>query len=77
MEAILKRLHEEGPVSLADLFTPPRTRGRLVGLFLAILELIKGRRVSGRQGEAFGDIVLCLAPPADAGASPGPAAGKG
>ena len=38
----------------------PWTRGRLVGLFLAILELIKGKRVYVEQPALFGEIWVCL-----------------
>lgn len=57
---LLKR-HERLPLS--EIFTPPRTRGRLLGLFLATLELIKGRTVWVEQGDPFGDLWLRLAPP--------------
>ncbi len=56
MERILELLQARPRLSLTELFTPPRTRGRLLGLFLAILELIKGRRVHVEQPEAFGDL---------------------
>jgi segregation and condensation protein A len=62
MEQILERLQGESPLPLRRLFTPPHTRGRLVGLFLAVLELTKGRCIIPEQPEAFGDIVLTLAP---------------
>jgi segregation and condensation protein A len=56
-----------GPrVRFRDLFTPPYHRVRLVGLFLAVLELIKQREVVLEQAEAFGDIWLSAAPPAPA-----------
>src|SRR5262249_9472292 len=81
MEAILRRL-EAGPgAAFADLFPPPHTRGRLLGLFLALLELIKGRRVLAEQPEPFGSIWVRLAPEvppaqnngeAAAGPAPGP-----
>ena len=45
------------------LFTPPHTRGRLLGLFLATLELIKGRRVVVEQADRFGEIHIHPAPP--------------
>jgi segregation and condensation protein A len=61
-EQIVERLRREGPLTLSALFVPPRTRGRLVGLFLAILELTKTRRVVPEQPEAFGEIWLVLAP---------------
>ncbi|HKI30961.1 MAG TPA: segregation/condensation protein A [Gemmataceae bacterium] len=62
MELIVRRLESEGPLPLGALFTPPYNRGRLVGLFLAMLELIKGRRVLAEQAEPFAEIRLSLAP---------------
>jgi segregation and condensation protein A len=61
MESILARLADQARLSFSELFTPPHTRGRLLGLFLAVLELIKGRQISAEQMEPFGDIVLSLA----------------
>jgi segregation and condensation protein A len=63
MENVLSRLQRENPLPFSALFTPPHTRGRLVGLFLAILELSKGRQVVPVQQELFGDILLSLARP--------------
>lgn len=60
MEEILNRLRQTPRLSLRQLFTPPHTRGRLVGLFLAILELIKGRAIAVEQPEPFGDLFLLL-----------------
>ncbi len=60
MEQVLQRLQREPRVSLSSLFTPPHTRGRLVGLFLAVLELTKTRRVRPEQSEVFGEIWLAL-----------------
>jgi segregation and condensation protein A len=57
MEAILQRL-EQQPLPFSAVFTPPYTRGRLLGLFLAILELIKSRQLSVEQPEPFGEIWL-------------------
>jgi segregation and condensation protein A len=65
MEGILERLRDRPRLTLADLFTPPHTRGRLLALFLASLELIKGRRIRAEQPEAFGDIEIVLAPAAE------------
>jgi segregation and condensation protein A len=74
MERILQRLEQAGRLSFADLFTPPHTRGRLLGIFLAILELIKGRKIQAEQTEAFGEVWIVLAPPvADMPADPAPA----
>jgi len=61
MDSVLERLRRTSPLSLAALFTPPHTRSRLVGLFLAILELAKGRQVVPCQGERDGEIVVALA----------------
>ena len=63
MEQIVQRLEREGRLAFSSLFTPPYSRGRLVGLFLAVLELTRGRRVAADQPEAFGDIWLSLRPP--------------
>jgi segregation and condensation protein A len=60
MEMVLERLQTEKRVPFSALFTPPYTRGRLVGLFLAILELTKTRRVLPEQPEPFDDIWISL-----------------
>jgi segregation and condensation protein A len=65
MERILEVLARQGRATLIELYTPPHTRGRLLGLFLATLELIKGLKVVAEQPEAFGDVWLALAPPAE------------
>jgi segregation and condensation protein A len=58
MEQILQRLQAEPRLPFVALFTPPHNRGRLIGLFLAVLELIKGHRLTAEQPEAFGPILL-------------------
>src|SRR5262249_27928610 len=60
MESVLKRLEQESPLAFSNLFTPPYHRARLVGLFLAILELMKDRRIAAEQPQAFGEISLHL-----------------
>jgi len=57
METILARLEHE-PLPFSAVFTPPYTRGRLLGFFLAILELIKSRQLLVEQPEPFGEIML-------------------
>ena len=64
MEQIVQRFESEGPLPFRALFTPPYNRGRLVGLFLAMLELIKGIRVVAEQTDPFAEILLSLAPAA-------------
>jgi segregation and condensation protein A len=61
MESILERLQAQPCLSLRELFTPPHTRGRLLGLFLAILELIKACRIHAEQPDPFGDVLISLA----------------
>src|SRR5262245_45140800 len=63
MEHILRLLAGQARVAFTELFTPPHTRGRLLGLFLATLELIKARRVLVEQSEPFGEIWVCPRPP--------------
>jgi len=53
MDAILGRLETEHRILFASLFTPPHTRGRLVGIFLGMLELMKQRRIVAEQAEPF------------------------
>jgi segregation and condensation protein A len=60
---ILEMLETTPRLAFAAVFTPPRTRGRLVGLFLAVLELIKTRRLAAEQDEVFGAIWLTRPPP--------------
>lgn len=59
IESILSVLQRQPRIAFAELFTPPHHRGRLIGLFLALLELIKRRSVQAEQGEPFGQIFLC------------------
>ena len=63
MERILEVLRQRGRATLTELFLPPQTRGRLLGLFLATLELIKGRQVVAEQPDPFGELWLALSWP--------------
>jgi segregation and condensation protein A len=67
MESIVERLRREPRLAFSSVFTPPYLRARLVGLFLAILELIKSRQVWVDQPEPFGEIWLRTA---EAGSPP-------
>ncbi len=62
MERILVILGQRGRTPFADIFAAPHTRGRLLGLFLAILELIKVNKIQAEQPQLFGAIMLALAP---------------
>ncbi len=61
-EDIRDRLVREGPLTLSKVFEGRTTRGELVGLFIAVLELMRQRFVVARQGRVFGDILLQLRP---------------
>src|SRR5260370_14840382 len=62
MDDVVGQLRRAGRLPLSALFTPPRTRARLVGFFLAILELTRGFCIWAEQEETFGDIWLSLPP---------------
>jgi len=70
MERILELLRSRGRIPFTDIFTPPHTRGRLLGVFLAVLELIKGSRMQAEQPEAFGNIWLVAVPSCTAASPP-------
>ena len=65
MERILQRLTERQKMTFTEVFTPPHTRGRLIGLFLGILELIKGRKIVAEQEESFAEIRIRLPEPGE------------
>jgi len=58
VDSIRARLASERRLRFRELFTPPYHRARLVGLFLATLELIKLCEITLEQPEMFGDIWL-------------------
>lgn len=67
MERILELLGQRQRAPFSEVFAPPHSRGRLLGLFLATLELIKANRVQADQPELFGEIWLGLVPIRDEG----------
>jgi segregation and condensation protein A len=62
MGRIFARLQQEGQLRFGDLFEPGMHKSRLVGLFLAILELVRHANVRVSQNRLFGEI-LVLPPP--------------
>lgn len=54
------RLRTGGRTRFQDVFTPPFHRARLIGLFLAVLELIRRFEVVVEQPDPFGDIWLAM-----------------
>ena len=61
MERIMEMLRRNQRLPFAEVFAPPHTRGRLLGLFLATLELIKVNKIQAEQPQLFGDLWLVLA----------------
>jgi len=59
---ILDRLQSEGPMTFERIFEGRSLRSELVGLFLALLELIRRGRIFARQDRNFGEIHLHLNP---------------
>lgn len=56
MARIEARIAAEGRLSFASLFEPGMHRSQMVGLFLALLELIRHRRARVEQADLFGEI---------------------
>jgi segregation and condensation protein A len=69
---IHKLLVEQGQVAFSDLFEPGMHKSALVGVFLAVLELVRHHRVHAEQNELFGEITIVRG--ADMPASLDPAA---
>lgn len=65
-DRILERLERGGAQMLDDLLVDREDRGEVIGLFLALLELVRQRRVVAKQERLFGAIYLLLAPPEEA-----------
>jgi segregation and condensation protein A len=67
MERIHARLLDAGRLSLRELFDPMMHKSKLVGIFLAILELVRHHHVRVEQNTLFGEIWIlpnleCTAP---------------
>jgi segregation and condensation protein A len=58
MERIYGRLQERGQLAFSDLFSPGMHKSQLVGIFLAVLELVRHAHVRLEQNELFGEIWL-------------------
>ena len=57
---IADRLQREGKSMYFEQLFEGRTRGQMIGLFLALLELIRQKRVRIEQGDRFGPILVHL-----------------
>ncbi len=58
LEEISDKLLAAKSLPFRELFSPPFHKMRLIGLFLALLELIKKQSIFAEQDETFGDIKL-------------------
>jgi len=59
---ILDRLGREGSMTFRQIFEGRTVRSEIVGLFLAMLELVRQERVFAKQGKNFGEIRIHLNP---------------
>jgi len=59
---ILDRLARDGALSLQAMFEGRKSRSEMIGLFLAMLELIRLKKIIVRQSEDFGEILIDLNP---------------
>ncbi len=67
--AFMTRLHNQlrqrGQICFSALFEPGMHRSTIVGIFLAMLELVRHKRASIQQNELFGEIWLLPGPKCD------------
>jgi segregation and condensation protein A len=56
MSRIHTRLREKGQLSFRELFDPSMHKSKLVGIFLAILELVRHHHIRVEQNALFGEI---------------------
>jgi segregation and condensation protein A len=64
IEVYMQRIHaqllERGKLSISELFQPHTNRSKLVGLFLATLELVRYHGVQLEQGDLFDEIWILV-----------------
>lgn len=64
MTQISGRLVEEGRLKFRDLFRPGMHKSALIGMFLAVLELVRHHKVRADQSQLFGEIWVLPGPDA-------------
>ena len=64
-EDLVDRLDRDGPMTLQQVFVGRATHSEMIGLFLAMLELVRQHRLQINQQRAGGDIHLELIDPAE------------
>ena len=60
MARIYERLRKQSHLAFADLFEPGMHKSKMVGIFLAVLELVRHDRLLVDQNDLFGEIWLLL-----------------
>ncbi len=60
---ILDRLERDGPFTLKALLAGRKSRGEMIGLFLAMLELMRLKKLIVEPAESTGELILKLRPP--------------
>ncbi len=58
MEVIHQRLRSEGQVAFSDMFQPGMHKSAMIGVFLAVLELVRHHCVHAEQDAIHGEIYL-------------------
>lgn len=56
MDRIHHRLAEQGRIALSDMFQPQMHKSAMVGIFLAVLELVRHHTVRAEQNVLFGEV---------------------
>jgi len=64
MRRIHERLHAQGRLTLSELFEPGQHKSALIGVFLALLELVRHHHVRAEQHTLHGEIWILPAPDA-------------
>ena len=58
MQTIHQRLREDGQVAFSDMFQPGMHKSAMIGIFLAVLELVRHHCVRAEQNELHAEIYL-------------------
>ena len=56
MQRIYQRLHNEQQIAFSDMFDQRMHKSRMIGVFLAVLELVRHHSVDTRQDQLHGEI---------------------
>jgi len=62
MDHIRSCIREKTKVAFVELFAKPVTRTSVIGVFLALLELIRLKEVVVEQDRHFGEIMIAFVP---------------